>query len=237
MKIQSLWRETDLDGEGMRDEKMKILVFAPHNDDEVLGVGGTIAKYAYEGHKVFVCEVTRGPSEERVKIIREEAAKAHKVLGVKKAYFLDFPVVRLRETPLVEINAAFVKVVNEIKPDIVFIPHKGDMHMDHYITSHSAMVAMRPIGDFKVKEIYAYETLSETEWNIPSVDNAFIPNVWNDITDFIDRKKYAMSCYKSQLRGGFHPRSIKIIEVLAKLRGSTIGVQYAESFTLIRKIF
>jgi LmbE family N-acetylglucosaminyl deacetylase len=216
---------------------MQILVFAPHNDDEVLGVGGTIAKYVSNNHNVYICEVTKSSSEERLKLLREEASKAHEILGVRKTYFLDFPVVRLKEVPLIDINASFTEVVNEVRPDIVFIPHKGDMHMDHYVVSHSAMVAMRPIRGLRVKEIYAYETLSETEWNIPSVENAFIPNVWNDITDFIEIKKQAMSCYQSQIQEPPHPRSNEIIETLARLRGSTIGVPYAESFMLVRKIF
>lgn len=215
---------------------MKILVFAPHNDDEVLGVGGTIARYVSEGHEVYVCEVTKSISEERLKFIRQEAREAHKILGVKETFFLDFPVVRLKETPLVELNEELSRIVTKVKPDIAYIPHKGDIHMDHYMVSHSAMVAMRPIGDFKVKEIYAYETLSETEWNIPSVENAFIPNVWVDITEFIEKKKQAMACYKSQIQEPPHPRSNEIIEALARLRGSTIGVPYAESFMLIRKI-
>ncbi|HHV46131.1 MAG TPA: PIG-L family deacetylase [Tissierellia bacterium] len=215
---------------------MKILVFAPHNDDEVLGVGGTIARYVSEGHEVYVCEVTKSISEERLKFIRQEAREAHKILGVKETFFLDFPVVRLKETPLVELNEELSRIVTKVKPDIAYIPHKGDIHMDHYMVSHSAMVAMRPIGDFKVKEIYAYETLSETEWNIPSVENAFIPNVWVDITEFIEKKKQAMACYKSQIKEPPHPRSNEIIEALAKFRGSTISVPYAESFMLIRKI-
>lgn len=215
---------------------MRILIFAPHNDDEVLGVGGTIAKYVSLGHEVFVCEVTKSITEERLKIIRSEALQAHKVLGVKESIFLDFPVVKLSETPLVDINSEFLRVVKDIEPNIAFIPHKGDMHMDHVIVAQSAMVAMRPIDDIRIDEIYTYETLSETEWNIPSVDNAFIPNVWNDITEFIDKKKEAMSCYKSQTRQAPHPRSNEIIEALAKLRGSTVGVSYAESFMLVRKI-
>jgi len=216
---------------------MRVLVFAPHNDDEVLGVGGTIAKYTNEGHEVFVCEVTKSNTEKRLRMIREEALNAHQVLGITETIFLDFPVVRLRETPLQEINKEFLNVVNFIKPDEAFIPHKGDMHMDHAVVSHSAMVAMRPINGVKVNNIYAYETLSETEWNIPSVDNAFIPNVWSDISNFINKKKEAMSCYKSQIKQAPHPRSNEIIESLAKFRGSTIGVPYAESFMLIRKLF
>lgn len=215
---------------------MRIIVFAPHNDDEVLGVGGTIAKYSASGHEVFICEATKGNSEEIVKMIRSEALEAHKILGVKETIFLDLPVVRLRETPLIDINAEFSKIIDDVRPHIAFIPHKGDMHMDHAVVSHSAMVAMRPIGHISIEAIYAYETLSETEWNIPTVDNAFIPNVWSDITGFINAKKQAMSCYKSQIKEAPHPRSNEIIEALAKLRGSTVGVSYAESFMLVRKL-
>ncbi|GAQ24573.1 PIG-L deacetylase family protein [Tepidanaerobacter syntrophicus] len=214
---------------------MRIIVFAPHNDDEVLGVGGTIAKYSASGHEVFICEVTKGDSDEMVNMIRSEALNAHKILGVKETIFLDFPVVQLRETPLKDINFELLKVVEHIKPNIAFIPHKGDMHIDHAVVSNSAMVALRPINSVNVNAIYAYETLSETEWNIPTVDNAFIPNVWSNITGFIDKKKQAMNCYKSQIKEPPHPRSNEIIEALAKLRGSTIGVAYAESFMLVRE--
>lgn len=215
---------------------MRVLVFAPHNDDEVLGVGGTIAKYTDMGHEVYVCEVTKSASEEKLKIIRDEAEKAHQILGIKETFFLDFPVVKLSEVPIVDLNSEFVRVVNTVKPDIAFIPHKGDMHKDHFVVSHCAMVAMRPIGEQIVKEIYAYETLSETEWNIPSVENAFIPNVWIDVSDYIETKLKAMSCYKSQLMQPPHPRSIEIIKSLSVVRGSTVNVSHAESFMLIRKL-
>lgn len=215
---------------------MKILVFAPHNDDEVLGVGGTIAKYVREGHEVYVCEVTKSASIERLRIIREEAMKAHNLLGISQTFFLDFPVVKLNEIPIMDLNAEFTRVIDAVKPDIAFIPHRGDMHRDHLVVSHCAMVAMRPIGANIVKEIYAYETLSETEWNIPSVENAFIPNVWVDISEYIDIKLEAMSCYKSQLMQPPHPRSNEIIKALASVRGSTVNAKFAESFMLIRKI-
>ncbi|WP_342541590.1 PIG-L deacetylase family protein [Paenisporosarcina sp. FSL H8-0542] len=215
---------------------MKVLVFAPHNDDEVLGVGGTIAKYAAQGHEVFICEVTKSNTDEEIKEERSEALAAHHLLGVKETIFLDFPIVTLRETPLVKINAEFLKVVEDIRPNIAFIPHKGDMHMDHTVVSHSAMVALRPINGIKVENIYAYETLSETEWNLPTVDNAYMPNVWSDISKFIDIKKEAMNCYQSQLKQPPHPRTLEIIEALAKLRGSTVGVPFAESFMLVRRL-
>jgi len=98
------------------------------------------------------------------------------------------------------------------------------------------MVALRPINDIKVENIYVYETLSETEWNLPTVDNAYMPNVWSDISKYIDIKKEAMNCYQSQLKQPPHPRTLEIIDALAKLRGSTVGVPFAESFMLVRRL-
>lgn len=164
----------------------KILVFAPHNDDEVLGVGGTIAKYAKNNHEVYVCEVTHSSDTRMVNLIREEARKAHRLLGVKDSLFLNLPVVAIKDTPTKEVNMQFQKVVDEIKPEIVFIPHKGDMHIDHTEVAKAAMVALRPINNPQLKVVYAYETLSETEWNMPTIDNAFLPNCYNDITNYIN---------------------------------------------------
>lgn len=213
---------------------MKVLVFAPHNDDEVLGVGGTIAKYTSAGHEVYVCEVTSGKDQKRLENIKNEALQAHKVLGIKETIFLDLPVVELAHVPTKELNKRIYDVVMKVKPDIAYIPHKGDMHIDHTMVAESAMVALRPVNNPQLKAIYAYETLSETEWNIPSADNHFIPNVWSDITDTFNKKIEAMKCYKSQLHDFPHPRSLEAIEALSKLRGSTVCVDYAESFMLIR---
>src|SRR5690625_5444617 len=120
---------------------MKVLVFAPHNDDEVLGVGGTIAKHVANGHEVYICAATVGKNKNRAENIKAEARAAHELLGVTKTYFLDLPVVRLATTPAVEINSKMHNVVQEVKPDIAYIPNKGDMHQDHKVVAESAMVA------------------------------------------------------------------------------------------------
>lgn len=215
---------------------MEILVFAPHNDDEVLGVGGTIARHVNEGDNVYVCSVTVGKNKERTERIRNEASAAHEILGVTKTFFLDLPVVELANMSRLIINEKIDKITSHIKPDIIYIPHKGDMHTDHTIVAESVMVAARPVDNPQIRAIYAYETLSETEWNIPSVDNAFIPNVWSDITDTLDKKLKAMNCYQSQLYKFPHPRSLKAISSLSEFRGSTVCVNNAESFMLIRQI-
>lgn len=216
---------------------MRILVFAPHRDDEVLGVGGTIAKYVKQGDEVFVCEATDVQNNsELLGLIKSEEKAAHRILGVKESFSLEIPVVELPNFSVIERNRRFQEIVNEVRPNIAFIPHKGDMHEDHSVVAKSALVALRPLKNFYLSEIYAYETLSETEWNAPYVDNAFIPNVWNDISAELEIKLEAMNCYHSQLCTELEPRSLNTIRALARYRGSTIGVEYAESFMLVRKI-
>lgn len=212
---------------------MRILVLAPHNDDEVLGLGGTIKRASNNGDSVYVCEVTSGL---HYTLLQEEARKAHTVLGVKEAFFLNVPVGHLKTMNQMELNAKISDVINKVRPEIVYMPFLGDMHFDHRELTESAMVALRPVGDYSVREIYMYETLSETGWNIPSSERAFIPNVWVDITETINDKINAMKCYESQLLGYPHPRSEEGILSLAKYRGATVGVPYAESFMLVRKI-
>ena len=215
---------------------MRILIFAPHNDDEVLGVGGTIAKYAQQGHEIFVCEVTAWLENMKVtQELQNQAREAHDILGVKESIFLNLPVVHLKETATHIKNKKFCDVVEQIKPEIAFIPHIGDMHIDHAETAMAAMVALRPMSNPQLRAILAYETLSETEWNIPNTTNVFIPNTWSDISETIVLKKQAMMKFKEQVHDFPHPRSIQAIESLAQLRGSTIGIPYAEAFAVVRE--
>ena len=216
---------------------MKILIIAPHPDDEVLGCGGTIAKHTKEGDEVYLCIVTKGYtpdwSEEFIKNRPKEIEKANKILGIKKTYFLDYPTVKLDTIPQKELNEAISKVVNEVKPDILYIPHKGDLNKDHRLVFESSLVATRP-ANHKVKKILSYETLSESEWGQPI--EVFISNVYVDISETFGKKIEAMKAYGSELKQYPHPRSLGIIEALAKKRGSEVGVKFAEAFMLIREI-
>lgn len=212
---------------------MNILVFAPHNDDEILGVGGTLRRKVLEGNNVYVCEVTSGP---KYKLMQEEARKAHAVLGVSQSIFLNLPVSELADIKKTNLNARIDEVVQNVHPEIIFIPFIGDMHFDHRMVTEAVLVAARPIRNSTVKKLFMYETLSETGWNIPYGSKNFNPNVWVDISDTIDCKLEAMACYQSQIQAGPHPRSLDGIKNLAAYRGATIGVNYAESFMLIREI-
>lgn len=215
---------------------MRVIIIAPHNDDEILGVGGTMARFAKQGHEVIVCEVTAGDlKNDMVQLQKREAIASHELMGVK-THFMDLPVVGLREMKTTELNSAFQKHLLVLQPDIVFIPHKGDMHIDHRMTIEAAMVALRPVTFPNLKAIYAYETLSETDWNTPSVENAFIPTMYVDITDEMDVKLEAMKCHASQLCEYPHPRSLEAMKALAMHRGATVCKEYAEAFMVIREV-
>jgi len=219
---------------------MKVLVVAPHPDDEVLGCGGIISRYVKEGHEVYVGIVTKvcEPifTEEEDVENKKHCLNAHKVLGIKDTIFLDLPAAMLESVPRYELNNAIGKLIRDIQPEEVYIPHRGDMHLDHKMIADACMVALRPRFDYSVKRVYAYETLSETEWDAPNTTNAFIPNVYVDITEYIDKKTDAMKEYKNQICEFPNPRSVEGIKALAMLRGSTISKNYAESFVLIREI-
>ena len=219
---------------------MKVLVFAPHPDDEILGVGGSIAKYISLGHDVCVCIVTCGKppifTESEAKKVRNETDLAHRFLGITETIRYDFPAVMIEKCNRYKVNDALQKVISNTKPDIVYIPHCYDIQKDHQIVAEAAMVALRPKHNNNVKKIYAYETLSETEWNISNSVNAFTPTTWNDISGFLDIKIEAMKKYESQLASFPNPRSIEAIQALAKYRGSNICIEAAEAFVNIRTI-
>ena len=219
---------------------MNVLVIAPHDDDEVLGVGGTIAKHVSRGDNVYVCIVTSGMpplfTDEDMEVLAQETKRVHSFLGIKHTYFLGFPAAMLEDVPRYKLNQSLMDVIFETKPDVVYIPHFGDMQKDHTLTAEAAMVGLRPKYDHVVKQVYAYETLSETEWNIPHGKNVFIPNVYSDISDFLEIKLQAMAMYTTQLADFPNPRSLEAVSSLAKLRGSTINKEAAEAFYLIRGI-
>lgn len=219
---------------------MKVLVFAPHPDDEVLGVGGTIAKRVAQKNDVYVCVVTKGRQplfDERTTARgRNECRKADNLLGVKETFFLDFPAVMLETVPRYELNGRISDLLQKIEPEEVYIPHRGDMQLDHKMIVDACMVALRPKYEHKVKRIYAYETLSETGWDVPNVVNEFIPTVYEDISDYLTIKEKAMSLFSSQLGEYPNARSIEALNALAKYRGATVNCNAAEAFSLIREI-
>jgi len=217
---------------------MRILVIGPHPDDEVFGCGGTIAKYAAAGHEAHVLIVTKGDELFDPKLIhrgREEAVRAHGLLGVRHAHFADLPAIKLDTLPQHEINDVISGFLRQIKPELLLLPFPGDINRDHQIVHGSAMVAARPFQT-TVRCIYCYEVLSSTNWSSPGVTPAFSPNVFCDVSTTIDRKMAAARVYESQLKAYPHERSPESIMVLSRYRGGFVGMEHAEAFVCVRHI-
>ncbi|NDC87990.1 MAG: PIG-L family deacetylase [Bacteroidetes bacterium] len=222
-------------------EIRRILIVAPHCDDEVLGCGGIMAKYARQGHHVHTVVLTNGhlgapelfpkAGTERV---RAEVRKADQALGAETVDFLDFPGPRLDSVPIYQIALKLSELVRAYQITDVYLPHRGDIHKDHLIAYQAGLVAARPLPGATVRRVYAYETLSETEWAAPFGDDAFIPTHFVDISDTLADKIKAFQVFETQQKAFPHPRSPEVIEHLARLRGSTVGMQAAEAFMIVR---
>lgn len=216
----------------------KVLVIAPHPDDETLGVGGTIKRLSDASYSVAVLTVAAHmpplyPKEVHETTIRESRA-AHKILGVGESIYLDKPAVFLGDIPVSEFNRLILDQVAKLAPDILLVPYY-DRHIDHRMIFDACMVAARPVGAGKnIKLVAAYETISETHWNAPHIEPNFTPNFCVDITGQIDDKLAAMECFSSQLHEFPGPRSVEALKALALFRGSQAGYGYAEAFHVIR---
>ena len=225
---------------------MKILVVAPHADDEVLGLGGTIARYAEEGHHVVVAVLTGHGLEEPHPlwprevwdVVREEAKQAHAVLGVREAVFEEIPAVGVADQAVWKLNRTTMNLLERVEPDVLYVPFLYDVHKDHRELTRSFSVAWRPCTDVgrKIREVFAYETVSETHWSLPYLEQAFCPSQWVDISPYLDKKLRALECYKSQIRPFPDARSLEAVEALARWRGCQMGLRAAEAFVTIRRI-
>ena len=222
----------------------KILVVAAHPDDELLGLGGTIRRLADSGkeiHAVILAEGLTSRAETRdeadmneLKELREDAQNAANVVGYKSIEFHDFPDNRMDEVDLLDIIKVVSKYVEKYKPDTIFTHHHGDLNIDHRRTCEAVLTACRPIGDYSVKRIYAFETPSSTEWNY-IYSEPFTPNVYFDVTNTLEAKVKGMACYRSESTSYPHPRSGEALRSLGRLRGSNVGFEMAEAFMLIRE--
>lgn len=212
----------------------RVLVIAAHPDDEILGIGGTVVKHAENGdivHSVVMCE---GESLRYRGNVGQESAmkKAAEILGVKEVKHLCFPDQRLDTYTLTEIIKPLEDISQAFKPNIIYCQFGGDLNRDHKLLFEAANVAFRPIDPW-IEEFYAFYTLSSTEWAYP---RTFEPNTWVDITETLDIKIRAFSCYTSEIREYPHPRSIEAIQNASGFWGNMCCMDKAEPLILIRKV-
>lgn len=216
-----------------------VFVIAPHMDDEVLGVGGSIAKHVQAGDDVTVCVLANRAydNEYHDDLIEEEkeATRAAKeVLGYDELHFLDLPDEQI-DRAVIDVIKPLESVYEKVDPDVVYTCHRGDPHQDHRVAFEASLVPSRPISDSPPDRVLVYEVPSSTDQSPPYPEYQFAPNVYTNVSDHLDTKIEAMRQYERESREFPHPRSPEGIEVYARKRGMEVGYEAAEAFSLLRE--
>nr|WP_081593831.1 PIG-L family deacetylase [Pseudomonas chengduensis] len=218
-----------------------VLVVAAHSDDEALGCGGTIARHVAEGDLVYAVFIADGVSSrlgagsEELSLRNQAAESARQILGISKSYFLGLPDNRLDSLSLIDVIQPLEKIISEIRPQIIYTHHYGDLNVDHRVTHQAVMTACRPTPGSSVREIYSFQVLSSTEWSTPGVAT-FAPSCAVDITNYLSVKEAALRAYALEMRPFPHSRSIENAMALARYTGAINGLMAAEAFIQIRAV-
>ena len=213
---------------------MSVLVVVAHGDDEILGCGGTMAKFAAAGRVVGTIIMCGEGDNVRMRTVTQIAAadRAALAVGSQKPIVLSGIDQRLDRASFLDLTQELERAVSFLKPQVIFTHHAGDLNLDHRITHQAVLTACRPLPGSTITAIYGMEVLSSTEWGETFHPTHFVSLSREDIL----KKNDALHCYKAEMRTGFHPRSAENSHRLAELRGRTIGVEFAEAFTTIRTI-
>jgi len=225
---------------------MKVLVIAAHPDDEILGCGATAARLANERHEIHFAILGEGLTSRhanrseadagQLAALHRQAHAAAAKLGVRNVITHNLPDNRLDSVPLLDVVKIVEDLVDRLKPEVIYTHHGGDLNVDHGVIHRAVLTATRPVVGQPVREIYAFEVASSTDWAFQRLEPVFRPNVFVDVTQTLDAKIAAMECYESEKRTFPHPRSPEALRAIAMRWGSVAGFGAAEAFELVRSI-
>ena len=218
---------------------MRVLVFAPHPDDEVLGVGGTLLREKENGSEIGWVIATSMKAEDgwtadQIGKRADEINQVKNFFSFDETFELNFSTTKLDQTPKSDLIFAVSAAIKSFEPNKIFVPHKSDVHSDHKALFDAVISSSKWFRHPYIKTILAYETISETEFNL-DLSNSFHPNVFVNIEPYLKNKLKAINIYSSEVGEHPFPRNLKSIEALATLRGSTAGFKAAEAFELLRE--
>jgi N-acetylglucosamine malate deacetylase 1 len=217
--------------------KNRILVVAVHPDDETLGCGGTLLKHKSKKDEInwLIC-TTIDKRKKNYQIREREINKVSKLYGFNSVHNLRLKTMRVDEYSMSILIEKISKVINAVKPNIIYLPFKSDVHSDHRNIFEASYSCTKSFRYPFIKKIYMMETLSETEYAPSLKEDSFIPNTFVDISTYMNKKIKLMQIYKNEFGNHPFPRSEKNIRALGTLRGATCGYEYAESFILLKEI-
>jgi LmbE family N-acetylglucosaminyl deacetylase len=220
----------------------KVSIITPHPDDETLGCGGTILKHKAECDSINWLIITgmtekKGFSSQVIKQRQEEIESVARMYDFETVHNLNLPTTRLDEIPLGNIINGISKVLLEVKPHTVYLPNRSDAHSDHKIVFNAAWSCCKTFRFPFIHRVLMHEIPSETDFAPALPGTAFVPNIFSDISPYLERKIEIMRTYKGELKDHPFPRSEQVIRALATVRGATAGVEYAEAFMLLKEVF
>ena len=222
--------------------KNNVLVVIAHADDEAIGCGGTLIKHRDAGDEVRIIFMTDGVSA-RTEVEQLHARerlnaqqKCCQQLGITNFYNFDFPDNKMDSVALIDVIKCIEKVINSYDANIIYTHHGGDLNIDHQVVHRAVITAARPLPNSSVNKILTFEVNSSTEWSNENIGRNFIPNYFIDISKELPEKESLLVHYQEEMHPYPHSRSIKAIINRNKVRGSDLGVQAAEAFTLIRSL-
>ena len=229
---------------------MNILAMGAHPDDVVISCGGTLAKYAKLGHKVFTATATNGnvgsatlPMEEIAAIRKEEARRAAAHIGAEYIC-LDYDDEMFFEDK--NARLAFIDLVRYCKADIILTHNPEDYNPDHELTSKivNDIAVMIPVAKIQTRNP-AYDKIPMIAYFEPVNGLGFVPTEYVDITDTMDIKMAMCREHKSQVTWMQDNYKDTLADkdffeqyyTIAKYRGLQCGVEYAEGFRMANDAF
>lgn len=220
------------------NSKGPLLVVAPHPDDETLGAGGAMLRARAEGREVHWLIITRmhaddGWPEDKMERRKDEIIAVANAYDLTATHQLDFKAAQLDTVPLGDLVGAIGQVIKSVEPTEVLIPHRGDAHSDHACVHDATAACAKWFRYPSVKVLLVYETLSETDAGLQDLA-PFNPNVFIDISGFIEKKLEITTLFGDEIQDFPFPRSLEAIKALATLRGAASGTRAAEAFMLLR---
>jgi LmbE family N-acetylglucosaminyl deacetylase len=218
-----------------------VVVISAHPDDEILGAGGTLLKHKKSGDNLAWVIITgvdqaNGFTKERVRTRNLEISQVADSIGFSKVYKLNYPTMGLSPEIVNEMIPKISSIFIEFEPEVIYVMNRSDAHSDHRYTFDAVAACTKSFRYPFIKKVLMYECISETEFAPQLPEKVFMPNYFVDITDFFDRKLEIMQIYQSELGEHPFPRSNRNIESLATFRGASVGVNYAESFQIVKMI-
>ena len=219
----------------------RVLVVATHPDDETLGCGGTLLKHKANGDEIHWLIATgikksKGCSVSAIEKRNKEIKKVEDLYGFASVNKLNLSTTKVDTYSMGELVSKISHVINTVKPNIIYLPFKGDVHSDHKYIFDAAYSCTKIFRYPFIKKIFMMETLSETEFSLSTKEDSFVPNIFVDISEFMDKKIEIMKTYENEMGVHPFPRSERNIRALATFRGATSGCNYAESFMLLKEI-